>query len=201
MTRFFIVVISISAASAATAHAGEGDRFELDFAFLAGARSYDEVPFSYSQGDASPALAAPRLGGIAVAGPSFGARAIIRNVRIGFGYERPYARNFNRVPLKTGAVQIRALSAITYRFALGYELPLGPVTPFVDLVGTAEAAEIDLLAGDTQSTFDTEVFGYSLQAGARVPFSRFWFLQVAAEVGPISPVDWAVHAGVGLGIH
>jgi hypothetical protein len=205
MTRLTCTVISIAAVGfSAEAWADDGHRFELDFAFLAGARSYDDVPFSYREGDATPALASPRFRGVAVTGPSFGARAVIRNVRVGFGYERPYARGFDRQPLATAAgssVPVRALSSTAYRFALGYEIPLGSITPFVDLIGTAETTDVDLLAGDAQSTFDSRVFGYSLQVGARVPFSRHWFLQLSGEAGAVSPIDWSAHAGVGVSLY
>lgn len=197
------MVISIAAGISGEAWADGGHRFELDFAFLAGARSYDDVPFSYKEGDATPALAAPRFRRVAVSGPAFGGRAVVNHVRIGFAYERPYARDFDRQPAATAAssARVRALSSTAYRFALGYEIPLGPITPFVDLVGTAEVTEVDLLAGDAQSTFDSSVFGYSLRAGARLPFSRRWFVQVSGEAGAASPIDWAAHAGVGVSLY
>jgi hypothetical protein len=205
----FIAAFAISLTSAVEARADGGDRFELDFAFLAGARSYDDVPFSYVDGAASPALTAPAFRGIPVAGPSFGARAVVNHLRIGFRWERPFARNFDRdfdlqagaEPTAAGApATVRALSSSAYRFAIGYEHTIGPVTPFVDLVGTAEVVTADLLAGDTQSTFESAVFGYSLQAGARYHVSNHWFVHLSGELGPTSPIDHSVHLGVGVSI-
>lgn len=197
-----VAVTLVSLAAPGVAAANPSHRVELDAAFLAGQRSYGDVPFSYTEGTASPALSPPRLAGIEVTGPALGGRVVVRGVRLGAGWERTYFSGFTGQPSATSSstTSIRALEARAYSLTMGYELDGFFVTPFVDLVGTAEHVIADLEAGDTQSSFDSSVFGYSARAGARVAFTRHWFFQVSGETGLYGPIDWSVHAGIGVGV-
>lgn len=193
-------------ATAGTARAGGG----VEATFLTGTRDYQAARFSRSEGDTSPSLISTFQGapfdGVAVAGVGFEMNITIDNVRVAFGYARPYVQfsgpivTHDPVTAVVATAQVRSMDAHETLFALGYQVGLKKATMSLDLVGTAGTVATDIAIGDKQGTYEATSFGFSLRAGVRYPFRKGFYLLATGEAGLSGSTTMGATFGVGAGI-
>src|SRR5579883_291800 len=117
--------------------------------FLAGQRRYTQTPWTLNQSGALPGTSAlvdplkrAPYDNVSLFGVRYDARLVVSYVRMTVGFDLPFAAT----GLGDGEgrytiggvdrdVSVRSLHAHDLRFGIGGEYPIGPVAPFVDLMG------------------------------------------------------------------
>jgi len=183
---------------------------EVAVGFMGGVRSSGAAPFAVkgkASGDAGlekPFEASP-FEDSAVVGPRVEMRVVVTPIRLTVGYQRPYPTwhglQSTRVTLPDGrdvTASTRGLSIDELRFGLGVEAPLGPVSPFVDLVGDMGWSRAELAVDGSSASYVSESFSLAARGGLRVQTHDVVFVEVAGEAGLVGAHDWSGHVMVGF---
>jgi hypothetical protein len=189
------------------------DHFEFSMGFLGGGRHYEHTNFEYEEGGgdiagartlAQPFLAKP-FDNLYVAGLRYDVRLVVSYVRMTAGvdvpfpiYNRSTAIGMYDVGGVSRAVAVQGITPVDLRFGIGGEYPIGPVAPFVDLLGGVHWTHVELTLDDTPVDYAATSFGLSLRAGARVHVRKWFFAAAAGEVGLVGDVRWGAELSVGF---
>jgi hypothetical protein len=189
------------------------DHFELTMGFLAGARSYGEESFTLASGgdgvDGAGALVAPfrraPFDYVPVYGLRYDLRLVVSYVRMTVGVDFPFA---HLPPADSSSVQamdgvergilVRSIRPYELRFGIGGEIPLGRVTPFVDLVGEVDWVSAHLVIDGEGATYEATSFGFSARAGARIYLRDWFFISGAGEIGLVGNRFWGAELSLGF---
>lgn len=187
----------------------EGDHWEFTFGFLAGQRDYSDTNFAYGEGEGSQGLAEPferaPFNALDVVGLRWEVRAVLNHVRMTVGYDLPFS-NFSAHATK-GIYEVngkkievipQSVNPHELRFGLGAEQQLGPVTPFVDLMGAMTWSDTDMSADGKSVVYRTNSFAYTVRGGLRYYLREFFFLTACGEYGFFGNVRWNAELSAGF---
>lgn len=180
--------------------------FEVSMGFLAGQRHYDEVGFvSESSRDTVPRAAfqgAP-YDRTEVFGLRYDVRLVVSYVRMTAGIDFPFTSFSPGAATRDtgdGVRTVDSLKSYALRFGIGAEYPVGPVAPFVDVMGAVHWIDTSLVHQGESSSYSATDFGFAARAGLRLQVRRWFFASVAAEVGIVGPVRWGAELSVGFAL-
>jgi hypothetical protein len=191
------------------------DHFEFSMGFLGGQRHYDRTKFRWDSGgdaiDGARSLVEPFTKApydeLFVAGLRYDIRLVVSYVRMTTGVDIPFALNKPADAIGTfdiGGVQrsvtVESISPVALRFGIGGELPVGPVAPFVDILGSVSWTNTTLRIDDAVVDYKSVGFTLSTRAGARFHVRRWFFATVAGEIGIVGDVRWGAELGVGFAV-
>ena len=189
------------------------DHFEISMGFLAGQRSYTSTPFSMTSGatEGASSLVAPFQASpydrVSAFGLRWDARLVVSYVRMTVGYDQPFmslrlgdGEGSYSVGGVTRDVQVRGLRSHDLRFGIGGEYPVGPVAPFVDLVGTVRWIDTTLAIDGVSHDYAATTFGFAARGGVRLHVRKWFFASVSGEVGLMGDERWGAELAVGFSI-
>lgn len=193
-------------------HAG-GDRFELDFGLMGGQMNYGTTPFAFDSGNASDLSGATQLvapfgaapfNSVWQLGPRVDSRVVKKHVRVTLGYQYALPR-YSLANVTTtysvGGVErlvtVQDLHSSDFRFGLGAEFTVGPLTPYVDLIGTLHSISTALAIDGEIARYTAMTFSYAVQGGVRVYLGDRFFVTAAGEYNLIGEDRFAAMLGVG----
>ncbi|MGE0325198.1 MAG: hypothetical protein AB7K71_35420 [Polyangiaceae bacterium] len=186
------------------------DHAEFTMGFIGGQRSYADTNFSQIGSGERLNLDAPLASApydrVSALGLRYDARLVVSYVRMTAGFDLPFATfstgdttQSYTIGGQAREVTSRSLNIKGLRFGIGGELPTGsPVTPFVDVMGTVNFLDTTLVVDDQSYDFDATSFGFSVRGGVRLQVRRWFFAQLAGEVGLASDVVWGGELSVGF---
>lgn len=190
------------------------DHFEISMGFLAGQRSYTSTPFSMSSSggtDGANALVAPFQGTpydrVNAYGLRWDARLVVSYVRMTVGYDQPF------LALRLGEgegtypvggvlrdVQVRGLQSHDLRFGIGGEYPIGPLAPFLDVIGYVHWVGTTLAIDGASHDYSAVTFGFAARGGFRLHVRKWFFASASGEVGLVGDERWGAELAVGFSI-
>jgi hypothetical protein len=112
------------------------------------------------------------------------------------GAPRQYTIDGAQVDIGVGRVDPYEL-----RFGLGVEVPVGPVVPFVDLVGAVQWVDVTLASGKDTAAYESTGFGFAARAGAQLFVDDYLFVEAAGEIGLIGATVWTATLSVGFSVN
>ncbi|HJK91436.1 MAG TPA: hypothetical protein RMH85_05200 [Polyangiaceae bacterium LLY-WYZ-15_(1-7)] len=183
----------------------EWDHFELSMGFLAGQRRYGDLRWSGTQGLPAGALeGAPFDAPVPALGLRYDVRLVVAYVRMTAGVDVPFTaydvEDTRRTLADGRELSITELKPFSLRFGIGGELPVGPVAPFLDLLGSIDFTRATLeLDGDAHE-LEARSFGFALRAGARLHVREWFFATASAEVGLVGTTRWGAELSVGFAL-
>lgn len=180
--------------------------FEATMGFVAGQRSYDELRFARESGPTSASLAvlqgAP-YDRTEVFGLRYDVRLVVSHVRMTAGIDFPFTSFSAESALRDtgeGVRRVESLKSYVLRFGIGGEYPVGPVVPFVDVLGSVHWVSTTIVLDGESSDYGASAFGFSARAGIRLQVRDWFFASLAGEVGIIGPVRWGAELSVGFAL-
>jgi len=217
-----LAVAMLTLATSASAEAPEPltndddwDHFEVSMGFMGGQRNYSRTNFEHDEGaDHIPGVAAlsepflaPPYNKVGVAGLRWDARLVASHVRMTIGVDVPFTTFQARESVgvydvggEQRVVGVRTLQPVDLRFGIGAEYPLGPVAPFVDVMGSVHWVSTDVTIDGHEAHYDATSFALSGRAGARVHLREWFFAPAAGEVGFVGDVTWGAELAVGFAL-
>jgi hypothetical protein len=160
-----------------------------------------ELPFG--QGLTQVFDGAP-FSGVQVNGVAVETVMVRSHLRLGVGVAKPFSSfrlaDAQSVSTEAGvdqAVSVRALALWDLRLSLGAELALGPVTPFVDLVGTGQWVGAELALQGQALSYHAWSFGLGARAGVRLAVERHLYVMACGQVGLDPAFPWAAELAIG----
>lgn len=189
------------------------DHFEVSMGFLAGQRSYTQTPFAMTGGgiDGASSLVTPfqatPYDRVNAFGLRWDARLVVSYVRMTVGYDQP----FMSLRLGDGAttmpvggvardVQVRGIRSHDLRFGIGGEYPIGPIAPFVDIVGSVHWVDTTLAIDGASHDYAATTFGFAARGGFRLHVRKWFFASASGEVGLVGDERWGAELAVGFSI-
>lgn len=190
------------------------DHLELSMGFLSGGRSYLKTPFTRAGAPSptlSPELYAPfqhaPFDNVLANGLRYDVRLVVSYVRLTVGLDLPFASysptEANSRQIINGVERQVTLDSLGFRdlrFGIGGEVPIGPIAPFVDVMGAVHWVNARVAVDGQATDFDANSFGFSIRAGARVHVRKWFFATASGEVGLVGDVRWAAELSVGFAI-
>jgi hypothetical protein len=192
---------------------GDGDHWELSLGFMGGQMTYGTTPFAFDSGSASSLPGATQLvtpftgapySAMWQVGPRVESRLVMKHVRVSVGYQWALPRYSLAEATTTASVggvnrliTVQSLQSGDLRFGLGAETSWGPVTPFVDLVGTMHFISTDLVIDGSTARYTATTFSYAVQAGLRIYLHDSFYVVAAGEYGWLGEDLWSATVGVG----
>ena len=190
------------------------DHFELSMGFMGGERRYGNSNFRHEGGgdlDGVRSLTAPfqqpPFDKLYVAGLRYDARLVVSYVRMTVGFDIPfpiYRTDDSLGTYDVGGVSrnitVRSIRPYDLRFGLGAEYPIGPVAPFVDVLGSVHWVNANLDIDGSEHAFQAVGFALSGRLGARLHVRRWFFASVAGELGLVGDVRWGTELAVGFAL-
>ncbi len=189
------------------------DHFEGSMGFLVGERRYDRSSFEWKSGGddlpgarslTGPFLASP-YDRLLVGGLRYDLRLVVSYVRMTAGIDVPFALNRPSDAMgdydvggATRRIVVTKFQPVDLRFGIGAEYPIGPVAPFVDVMGSVHWVDAQLGVGDTPVEYKSTAFGLSGRAGVRLHVRRWFFAAAAGEVGFVGDLRWGAELSVGF---
>ena len=189
------------------------DHVEVSMGFLAGQRSYTKTAFGFGEGGGAVPGAASLVepfqrapyDNVNVYGLRYEARLVVSYVRMTTGFDLPFASfrlgdtngrtDVAGTPMDTS---VRSLSTKDLRFGIGAEYPIGPVAPYVDLIGSVHWVSTTMSVGGTPVDFTGTSFTFTARAGLRLHVRRWFFAAASGEVGLTGDTRWGADVSVGV---
>ena len=189
------------------------DHFEVSMGFLAGQRTYTQTPFAMTSGglDGASSLVTPfqstPYDRVNAFGLRWDARLVVSYVRMTVGYDQP----FMSLRLGDGAstmsvggvnrdVQVRGIRSHDLRFGIGGEYPIGPIAPFVDIIGSVPWVDTTLAIDGASHDYAATTFGFAARGGFRLHVRKWFFASASGEVGLVGDERWGAELAVGFSI-
>jgi hypothetical protein len=189
------------------------DHFEISMGFMAGQRSYTSTPFALSSGptEGASGLVAPfqstPYDRVNAYGLRWDARLVVSYVRMTVGYDQP----FMALQLGDGAgtysvggiardVQVRGIQSHDLRFGIGGEYPIGPLAPFVDMIGYVHWVGTTVAIDGASHDYSAVTFGFAARGGFRLHVRKWFFASASGEVGIVGDERWGAELAVGFSI-
>jgi hypothetical protein len=194
-------------------HVAAWDHFEISMGFLAGQRTFTSTPFQMTSGatDGASNLVAPfqtaPYDRVNAFGLRWDARLVVSYVRMTVGYDQPFmslrlgdGEGSYAVGGVVRDVQVRGLRSHDLRFGIGGEYPIGPIAPFVDLVGSVRWIDTTLAIDGVTHDYAATTFGFAARGGVRLHVRKWFFASVSGEVGLTGDERWGAELAVGFSI-
>ncbi len=189
------------------------DHFEVSMGFLAGQRTYTNTPFSLSSGSTeganglvSPFQATP-YDRVNAFGLRWDARLVVSYVRMTVGYDQPFMAlrlGDGQATYPVGGalrdVQVRSIQSHDLRFGIGGEYPIGPLAPFVDIIGSVHWVGTTLAIDGASHDYSAVTFGFAARGGFRLHVRKWFFASASGEVGLVGDERWGAELAVGFSI-
>ncbi len=178
------------------------DHFELSMGFIAGSRRYGELTYEGSQRYASMLDSAP-FDDALVFGLRYDLRLVVSYVRMTVGVDIPFptfdsaATTVMIDGMDTTLTQLRGWNL---HFGIGGEYPVGPVAPFLDILGDVGFAEAQFSSAAGDDTLNGRGFGFALRGGVRLHVRKWFFASASAEVGLVGDIRWGTELSVGFAL-
>ncbi len=180
------------------------DHFEFSMGFVGGWRRFDRMAF---RGDPTldPSLyrTAP-LDGVQSYGLRYDVRLVVAYTRMTVGIDIPFTQYTVDETTRTlddgSQATVAHVKPFAFRFGIGGELPVGPVAPFVDILGSIHSVRATYDIDDVEREVKARSFGFSARAGVRLHVRKWFFASLAGEVGIVGPMVWAADLSVGFAI-
>ncbi|CAN5370037.1 hypothetical protein BH09MYX1_BH09MYX1_22500 [soil metagenome] len=189
------------------------DHFEISMGFLAGQRSYTSTPFTMTSGgtDGASSLVKPfqstPYDRVNAYGLRWDARLVVSYVRMTVGYDQPFMQlrlgdgeNSYAVGGTTRDVQVRSLRSHDLRFGIGVEYPVGPIAPFIDVLGSIHWVDTTLSIDGASHDYAATTVGFAARAGFRLHVRKWFFASLSGEVGMVGDERWGAELAVGFSI-
>jgi hypothetical protein len=193
---------------------GPWDHVEASMGFVAGQRRYTQAPFNFNSGAASGIPGATTLAepfqrapfdNVNVYGLRYDLRFVVNYIRMQVGVDIPFssysltsATNHFVVGGVDREISVRSLDSKDLRFGIGVEYPIGPVAPYVDILGAVHWVSTGLTVDGAPADYDATVFSFSARAGLRIHVRRWFYATAAGEVGLVGDVRWGTELSVGF---
>ncbi len=217
MRRVLMMVLASSvwgAGPALGAEQWEEERAELAWGFHGGIRSWGDAPFAFDTDHRAHGLAGAEgtyevtpFSDTPVAGLYGELRYVGPPLRVIGGYRVTFpdwgALEPTTVKPLTGGRK-RAVAtgghAQEFRLGFGYEPPIGPVTPFVDLLGDVTVVRAQVAFDGEPSDVRSTHFSLVPRAGVRIWLDKagLSYLELAGEHAVFGPGGTAGHFGLGF---
>jgi hypothetical protein len=189
------------------------DHFEVSMGFLAGQRTYTSTPFTLSSGGTEGASSlvapfqAPPYDRVNAFGLRWDARLVVSYVRMTVGYDQPFmaprlgeGAGTYQLGTTNRDVQVRGIQSHDLRFGIGAEYPLGPVAPFVDVMGSVHWVGTTLAIDGASHDYSATTFGFAARMGFRLHVRKWFFASASGEVGLTGDERWGAELAVGFSI-
>jgi hypothetical protein len=122
-------------------------------------------------------------------------------IDIPFAHYRPTdAQGTYRLVDADRRVSVQSISPFLVHFGIGGELPIGPIAPFVDVLGHLRWTNATLAIDGIEHTYSEHGFGFSLRGGLRMHVRRWFYASLAGEVGLVGSVRWGGELSVGFAV-
>ncbi len=188
------------------------DHFELSMGFIAGVRKFDYAAFALSSESHAPGsneLVAPfedaPFDRLTTLGLRYDLRLVAAYTRMTVGVDIPFAhyrptdaQRVYRVGDVDRSVTVRSISPFLVHFGIGGEIPIGPLAPFVDVLGHLRWTTAELAIDGVDHTYAEHGFGFSARAGLRLHVRRWFFASLAGEAGLVGDFRWGGDLSVGF---
>lgn len=190
------------------------DHFELSMGFIAGQRRFDYAAFGL---DSEPGVAgaselvepfqdAP-FDNLTTLGLRYDARLVAAYTRMTVGIDIPFshfrpteAQGTYRLGDTTRTVRVRDVSPFLLHFGIGAELPIGPLAPFVDVLGHLRWTTAELSIDGVDHTYTEHGFGFSARGGLRLHVREWFYASIAGEIGIVGDLRWGTELSVGFAL-
>jgi hypothetical protein len=175
--------LMLVAAEPSTVDATTEDHFAASMGFLVGARRFPGAPF----------------GTTPVQGLRYDFRLVLSHVRMTAGFDAPFlASSDHGAANAEDAREVSSPRLWELRFGLGAEIQVGPIAPYLDLLGTVHFARATSAIDGAVGEWNSTTFGYALRAGARWDLRRSFFLGGGGEIGLRGPALWGAEVVAGF---
>lgn len=210
----FIAVLIVTMAVCDRAHADDGpeplddetisawDHFELSMGFIAGSRRYGELNYDGGQRYAAMLDSAP-FDDALVFGLRYDLRLVVSYVRMTVGVDIPfpsYDSAGTTMMVEGVDTTLGDLRGWNLHFGIGGEYPVGPVAPFLDVLGDVGFAEASFVSPTGEETLQGRGFGFALRGGVRLHVRKWFFASASAEVGLVGDIRWGTELSVGFAL-
>jgi hypothetical protein len=190
------------------------DHFELSMGFIAGVRSYESSSFALdSEARVSGAtdlvdpFTAPPFDALTTLGLRYDLRLVAAYTRMTVGIDIPFAQYQPTIARGTyvvdgveRSVAVKSISPFLLHLGIGAEIPIGPIAPFVDVLGHVRWTQAELSIDGMSHDYAESGFGFSARAGVRLHVRRWFFASLSGEVGLIGDFRWGGELSVGFAI-
>jgi len=180
------------------------DHFEFSMGFVGGYRRFDRMAF---EGDPTldPSLYRTEpLDGVQAYGLRYDVRLVVAYTRMTVGIDFPFTQYTVADTTRTLAdgrqATVARVKPFAFRFGIGGEIPIGPVAPFVDILGSIHSVRATYDIDDVEREVKARSFGFSARAGLRLHVRKWFFASLAGEVGIVGPTVWAAELSVGFAV-
>ena len=176
-------------------------------------RNYERTNFEWTAGggeiEGARALIKPFERGpfvnTPVSGLRYDVRLVVSHVRMTAGVDVPFAiyRTADSVQQydvcgQPRTLTVQSIQPVDLRFGIGAEYPIGPVAPFLDVMGGVHWTQADLSLDGVDTTYNATSFALSARAGVRLHVRRWFFTSLAGEVGLLGDVRWGAELALGF---
>jgi hypothetical protein len=187
------------------------DHFEISMGFIAGEQSLAGTAFEH-RGGATPGAAelsqpfAERpFAHHTSLGLRYDVRLVVAYTRMTIGVDFPFAQfapsdGTYAVGGVDRAVSVRSINPYLLHFGIGGEIPIGPIAPFLDLLGHVRWTEAALSIDGERNVYGSTGFLFSARAGLRLHVRRWFYASVAGEIGIAPAITWQTEVSVGFAI-
>jgi hypothetical protein len=180
------------------------DHFEFSMGFVGGYRRFDRMAF---EGDPTidPSLYRTEpLDGVQAYGLRYDVRLVVAYTRMTVGIDFPFTQYTVADTVRTlpdgSQSTVARVKPFAFRFGIGGEIPIGPVAPFVDILGSIHSVRATFDIDDVEREVKARSFGFSARAGLRLHVRKWFFASLAGEVGIVGPTVWAAELSVGFAV-
>ena len=178
------------------------DHFELSMGFIAGSRRYGDLNYDGGQRYAAMLESAP-FDDALVFGLRYDLRLVVSYVRMTVGVDIPfpsYDSSATTVMIDGANTTLDDLRGWNLHFGIGGEYPVGPVAPFLDILGDVAFANASFTSPAGDETIEGRGFGFALRGGVRLHVRKWFFASASAEVGLVGDIRWGTELSVGFAL-
>lgn len=179
------------------------DHFELSMGFLAGQHRLRGARWSNASGIDPNVLAGAPFDRVEAYGLRYDLRLVVAHIRMTAGIDLPFSSydvDATRTSIEGIRTEVPELKLFGFHFGIGAEYPIGPVAPFVDVLGGLDWATADIVSGSETVRVESRDFGFRIRAGVRLHVRRWFFASASGEVGLTGQPSWAAELSVGFAI-
>lgn len=179
------------------------DHFELSMGFLAGQHRLRNARWSNAATLDPSVFAGAPFDRVEAYGLRYDLRLVVAHVRMTAGVDIPFAAydvDATRTSLEGVRTEVPELKLFGFHFGIGAEYPIGPVAPFVDVLGGLDWATADVVRGAETLRVESRDFAFRIRAGVRLHVRRWFFASASGEVGLTGQPSWAAELSVGFAL-
>ncbi|MCA9616040.1 MAG: hypothetical protein R3B99_10855 [Polyangiales bacterium] len=179
------------------------DHFELSMGFLAGQHRLHRARWSGASNVDPSVFGREPFDRVEGYGLRYDLRLVVAHVRMTAGIDLPFASydvDATRTTIEGVRTEVPELKLFGFHFGIGAEYPLGPVAPFVDVLGGLDWATATIDRGGDPVEVEARDFGFRVRAGLRLHVRKWFFASMSGEVGLTGQPSWAAELSVGFAL-